>query len=1269
MTGWILLTIVLAVAAFFFGQARGRKQSQKQLPGTSAEQLREAWQQGYEAASEFLRRSGTQPQAPPSEQAPARKQAPTAGQPYSPQPWPGQPVATGSTSPTHPATDQTFGQQNPVNIPQPSHVVSRPATPPKPVKVLTKRERELRNINITLYVAALMIVAAGALFLSFALPPVAKLVAFFFLAAAFYAGGLTTYALKPSLRPAGAAFAGTGLALLPLCAIATYNTLAITGAATWLIFSAIGTLAVGYATLKLKSRVLSWVAVLILVSTGMAGAATLQRGILNYMLVLLLLSLVLLFLAVRSQRVRRSIFFQAVMGTAQLLPAFVIVLSAILFESLRSRDFFWIFALLTAQLLLSMRLLGNLRMARFYAARVTFMLMLVAGSNYVGFSATTTAMILAFSLALQALAVLMYSSAYQQRMGLEPRHLHFERSALWGLSVISVIGAYASSNDETSLVLSVLVVPVLALLALPGLLRGAKAEVAVVSALPLVALLDMQHHNWRPLLLFVVAIIGLSIARRRASGLLQQVCLHARWALLLVGAGVLGAAIHESLDGSTGRSEEAAKLVTVLAMALILWAIDLASRHLDEKGMPQNHLLGRIAASAAIAIASLCYLRVLAAEGMYPDELVEFIGLGGFTWFMITTVAATGLVMASGWRLRAVAAQRKELEQPIKSAAAALLLVLYAMSFAEGTWGFALLIGAAALADYLVNLRRSTSTQWKIIYASLAQLLFSSMVWWFARAMDFDLHGRFALLLVSLSIPQAARLLLSIRRGAPLRQELRWVAIGLLIGMPAATLGYGWLAGAFDRGVILLAALCIGIHGAMAFKADEAVPEIPRQFYLFAPIVSLIVVIGVQASTMPDHTGWIRWPWWSADVASAMLLFMSLLAVLAEWLWRGNKKYSVAIALAIFLPAALAAWWQAGTWWAVGAHALMAVALMLLVHSRRSAWYAIGGALMLTVAILRAVMEMRHIGGTRWLSSMDVSWSLIGTGVVLYLLAMAHGRMKDPAPGYPESGYRHAGPVGAASRIYFASMLLALLAAGCLAHVDSSQTWSIIGAAALIFGVAVVVRFFELPASAVPYAVDGLIVLGAVLVLTSYSRIIAVPQFSSIMAYFCVIAVVLVVWRNIKAHRLLEQAYLIAASVAGSMALFASLAESNTLAQVMGLVFFGCLIAWGLKLGERLFIWWGAIAITLSVIWFLRELVFLWLVIIGLGLIAAAVYKLVKVDKVDKAGQPSAEPPAYQAPAGQQAPPRLPWQQPVQPPALQQEQRPPASPQEPGERE
>ena len=116
-------------------------------------------------------------------------------------------------------------------------------------------------------------------------------------------------------------------------------------------------------------------------------------------------------------------------------------------------------------------------------------------------------------------------------------------------------------------------------------------------------------------------------------------------------------------------------------------------------------------------------------------------------------------------------------------------------------------------------------------------------------------------------------------------------------------------------------------------------------------------------------------------------------------------------------------------------------------------------------------------------------------------------------------------------------------------------------------------------------------------------------------AYACVVAVVLVVWRNARADARLQKIYLLAASAAGSLALLTALVESNGAAQVIGLVFFGALVAWGLKLGERLFIWWGAAAITLAVLWFLRDLAFLWLVIIGLGLIATAVFKLVKVDK------------------------------------------------------
>ena len=136
-------------------------------------------------------------------------------------------------------------------------------------------------------------------------------------------------------------------------------------------------------------------------------------------------------------------------------------------------------------------------------------------------------------------------------------------------------------------------------------------------------------------------------------------------------------------------------------------------------------------------------------------------------------------------------------------------------------------------------------------------------------------------------------------------------------------------------------------------------------------------------------------------------------------------------------------------------------------------------------------------------------------------------------------------------------------------------------------------------------------------------------------AYACIVTVLLVLWRNIKADARLEKYYLLAASVAGSLTLLTALVESNSVAQIIGLVFFGALVAWGLKLGERLLIWWGAIAITLSILWFLRDLAFLWLVIIGMGLIAAAVFKLVKVDKQNSLPEQIREPQAPVVPPAQ----------------------------------
>ncbi len=1221
MMGWIIVSIILVLLAFGLGRRqgqRGKSQSQQQLDA-----LGEAWQKGYDEAVKYLGQAG-----PPAAPAPAPTAAEAPGIPapqLQPQPARPQASSSGDAAPAAPMAPASQPYLQPAAAgPAPAYrapapmAPPRPAAPAKPIKVLTKRERELRNINITLYVAALMIVAAGALFLSFALPPLSKLIAFFLLSAAFYGGGLVTFAVKPSLRPAGAAFAGTGLALLPLCAIATYNTVTISGPATWLVFSAIGTVAVGYATITFKSRVLAWVAVLILVSTAMASAAAMQRGVLYYMLILLVLSIVLMLLGVRSERIRHSIFFQALLGTAQLLPAFVFALSVILFEMLTSRDLFWIFALLTAQLLLSVRLLPNLRLLRTYAARAAFMAMLVAGCNYLGFSGTSTWLVLAFAFGLQAVAVLLCSTGYQQRLGLARRHLQSERAVLWCSGVVSVTGAYLYAQGFEAFVLSYIAVPIFLVLCIPGLLRSAKMEAGVIAVLPLVALVDMQNHSWRPLVVFALALLGLSLAHRNARDLPREMAGRARWVLTLVGAGVLGAALHELTAGDSGKSENSAPLIAVLFVLFILWAANLANRALLDPGMAQGHRLGRMAASALLGAVLLIGLRLLSTAGDYgyaSEGNVLFLGIGGLAWFITGLAIAVGLVIASGWKLRDLPAQRPELDKPVNLAAACLLMGLYALSFGKDIWLLAILIGSASLGYFIWCLRRSTKTQWKILYAALAQVLFSSMVWWFAYSMEFDIHGRFCLLLVSVAIPQLFRLLASIRTGKALRRELRWMAVGLLVGIPVATLAYGQFMGGMDRGAALLACLFFGLHGLAAFKAETTLTVAKGQFYLFAPILSLILMISIPALAMGDGTGWVRSTWWSSQVACAMLLALSLAALFLEWRLRTNKQYSMALGLAIFLPAAWAAAWQAGSWWAVGTHLLLALAFILMVHTRKSAWYAAGASIMLCVAILRAVFEMRQAGGAWILAPMDVAWALIGAGIALYLLAIFHGRMKDPMPGYPEFGYRHADPPGSASRLYFAGMLLALLLAGGIAHLDGGANWRVVGGALLVFGVAVLVRLFELPQRLVPYAVDGFILLGALLALSSYAQILGTPRASNLAAYACIIAVVLVAWRNIRANAQLEKIYLLAASVSGSLALLTALIDSNGDAQVIGLVFFGGLVAWGLKLGERLYIWWGAVAITLAVLWFLRDLAFLWLVIIGLGLIAAAVFKLVKVDK------------------------------------------------------
>lgn len=157
----------------------------------------------------------------------------------------------------------------------------------KPMSAEDKEARDLQNINLALYVASFLLVAAAALFIGTALPESVKFVGTWLITAAFYGGGLWLYGQVAKLRPAAVAFAGTGLALLPFTGIAMYNFVLPDAALCWLVTSLIGVAAFVYATIRLQSQVVAYFAIAFMVSLASASVATVGAGLIWYFVVLI----------------------------------------------------------------------------------------------------------------------------------------------------------------------------------------------------------------------------------------------------------------------------------------------------------------------------------------------------------------------------------------------------------------------------------------------------------------------------------------------------------------------------------------------------------------------------------------------------------------------------------------------------------------------------------------------------------------------------------------------------------------------------------------------------------------------------------------------------------------------------------------------------------------------------------------------------------------------------------------------------------------------
>lgn len=163
---------------------------------------------------------------------------------------------------------------------------SRPAESAEELAARRER-RDRQNINVTLYVASLLLVAAAALFVGTALPPMMRFAGVCSVAALFYGSGFILHHRVPRLKPAAVAFTGTGLALVPVIGLALYSFVWQNGPAAWLATSLVGTLAYIAAAIRLESRVLAYLSLTFLVSTAWSGMAVLGAALVWYFVMLI----------------------------------------------------------------------------------------------------------------------------------------------------------------------------------------------------------------------------------------------------------------------------------------------------------------------------------------------------------------------------------------------------------------------------------------------------------------------------------------------------------------------------------------------------------------------------------------------------------------------------------------------------------------------------------------------------------------------------------------------------------------------------------------------------------------------------------------------------------------------------------------------------------------------------------------------------------------------------------------------------------------------
>lgn len=200
------------------------------------------------------------------------------------------------------------------------------------------KQDSVRNMNVMLFVASLLFVAAGAAFVTTAMPDVIKLLGIWLLTAAFYAVGLSLQD-SDKFRPAGVAFAGTGLGLLPFAGIVLYQLTDMSGTAVWALTSLTGVVMYYYAAIALQSQTVSYLTMAFVVSFAASLGDVVGLPMVWSFVSVIAASLTITILASMKPDVIPDVFSKPVEQSAQLVTPLTLLLSLFFAETLTVRSY------------------------------------------------------------------------------------------------------------------------------------------------------------------------------------------------------------------------------------------------------------------------------------------------------------------------------------------------------------------------------------------------------------------------------------------------------------------------------------------------------------------------------------------------------------------------------------------------------------------------------------------------------------------------------------------------------------------------------------------------------------------------------------------------------------------------------------------------------------------------------------------------------------------------------------------------------------------